>query len=191
MQIWALPEISSCSWQFQKMKTAGLVAALMNSWLLCCWTYIKLPEADIESNLLLTYCVGSSTCRALFPKQVQSPNYTWNAELEQIIQSSLHILKLHRERDLSFDWQFLPFLEELSQGKREWWEVTETSKGIWQGNFLLSLCFQPQYMDHCICKQISLHWWVRIRICSLAPTEARTCPAGEDTRKIPWAQTEL
>lgn len=54
-----------------------------------------------------------------------------------------------------------------------------------------SLCFQPHYIDHCICKQISLYWWVRIRICSLSPTEARTCPTGEDTRKVSWAHTEL
>lgn len=160
------------------MKTAGLVAGLMYSWLLCCWAYTKLPEADVESSLLLT-CVGRSTCRALFPKQVQSPNYTWNAELEQKTQSSLHILKFHRAMDLPFDQQFLPFTGEWSWGKREWQEVTEISEGIWQGKFSAkSLCFQPQYMDPFICKQISLHWSGRIRICSLHLQKQGAVPQG-------------
>lgn len=43
--------------------------------------------------------------------------------------------------DLAFYWQsfFHSWENEVGGKKREWQEVTETSKGIWQGNFLPSL----------------------------------------------------
>lgn len=191
MQIWAMSprnlQLPMAVLENENSWLGGWVNALMVAVLL---TYTKLPEADTESSLLLTCCVGSGTCRALFPKEVQSPNYPWNGELEQKTQSSLHILKLHRAMDLSFPWQSLPFLGEWKMGKKRMTRSDRNLQRNLAGKFSAkSLCFQPQYMDPCICKQISLCWWMRRRIYFLAPTEART--TGEDTRKVSWAQTEL
>lgn len=76
MQIWATSprnlQLPMAVLENENSWLGGWVNALMVAVLL---TYTKLPEADIESSLLLTCCVGSGTCRALFPKEVQSPNY--------------------------------------------------------------------------------------------------------------------